>query len=177
MQDAVSDLTPKDHACLIISNPRLWRDFVISFLLHGVSRWERCIYITALHGPEHLRRILSEAHNDLRAALECKQLLVTHFSQAYTPKGVFEPEESLHQLQKTMAEALEMGYRGLRITGEMHWASYRPPGYARLAQYEAMLNPFFEEQPCLAVCQYDKALFAPNLLDEIASLHHWVVET
>lgn len=176
IQEAVSDLIPGDHACLIFSNPRRWHEFVVGFLLKGVARLERCVYITAMHGPDHMRHMLAESHDDLKTALDSGQLLVRHFSQTYTPNGVFEPEVTMHGLRKTMARTLELGYRGLRITGEMLWASYRPPGYTRLAQYEAMLKPFFDEQPCLAVCQYDRALFAPNLLEEIAGLHHWVVE-
>ncbi len=176
IKEAVSDLAPHDHACLLFSNPRRWHDFVIGFLLKGVARRERCLYITALHGPDLMCRMLAEANPELKTALASKQLLVVHFSQAYTPQGVFEPEETLLNLARTLNKALQLGYRGLRVTGEMHWASYRPPGYTRLAEYEAMLNPFFEEQPCLAVCQYDRALFAPNLLEEITGLHHWLIE-
>jgi hypothetical protein len=176
IDEAVTDLMPRDHACLMFSNPRRWHDFVVSFLLKGLARWERCLYITALRGPDPMRRILAEADPALKAALQSGQLLVVHFSQAYTPEGVFEPEVTMQNLAKTVHKALKLGYQGLRVTGEMHWASYRPPGYTRLAQYEAMLNPFFQEQPCLAVCQYDRALFAPQLLDEIAALHHWVIE-
>lgn len=176
IENAVSELMPQDHACLLFSNPRRWHDFVVSFLLRGVAELERCLYITALHGADHMRHMLAEAHDNLKTALASEQLLVMHFSQAYTPEGVFEPEATVRGLRAAVAKALELGYRGLRVTGEMHWASYRPPGYTRLAQYEAMLNPFFEEQPCLAVCQYDRALFAPSLLEEIAGLHHWVVE-
>ncbi len=176
IKDAVSSLKLKDHACLVFSNPRRWHGFVVAFLARGVDRLERCVYITALHSPDHMRHMLAEAHDTLKTALANGQLLVTHFSQAYTPTGVFVPEKTVQGLEKMVNQSLSAGYQGLRITGEMHWASYRPPGYTRLAQYEAMLNPLFEKQPCLAVCQYDRALFAPNILDEIAKLHHWVVE-
>lgn len=176
LKEAVSNLKLNDHACLIFSNPRRWHDFMVDFLAWGVDCLERCVYITALHSPDHMRHMLAESHDKLKTALATGQLLVTHFSQSYTPSGVFEPENTLQGLTKTISRALSAGYKGLRITGEMHWASYRPPGYARLAQYEALLNPLFEEQPCLAVCQYDRALFAPSILDEIAGLHHYVVE-
>jgi KaiC/GvpD/RAD55 family RecA-like ATPase len=176
IKQAASELMPQDHACLIFSNPRRWHEFVVSFLRRGVAGMERCVYITALHGPDHMRHMLSQAHADLKTALDNEQLLVMHFSQVYTPKGVFEPEATVNGLRNAVTKALKMGYRALRVVGEMQWASYRPPGYARLAQYEAMLNPFFEEQPCLAVCQYDRALFSPRLMEEIADLHHWVVE-
>jgi hypothetical protein len=176
ISDAISRLDLQDHACLVFANPRRWHDFVVSFLVRGVERLERCVYITALHAPDHMRHMLSEAHDKLETALASGQLSVTHFSQAYTPDGVFEPERTLQVFEKTIDHAVKAGYGGLRITGEMHWAAYRPPGYTRLAHYEAMLNPLFEEKPCLAVCQYDQALFAPNILDEIAGLHHYVVE-
>lgn len=176
IKDAVSSLTLKDHACLLFSNPRRWHDFVVAFLCLGVDRLERCVYITALHSPDHMRHMLAESHDDLKSALDKGQLLVTHFSQSYTPLGVFEPEKTVQGLELTVNRALAGGYQGLRITGEMHWASYRPPGYTRLAQFEALLTPLIEKHPCLAVCQYDRALFAPNILDEIAKLHHWVVE-
>ena len=176
IQDAVSSLDLKDHACLVFSNPRRWREFIVDFLVMGVERLERCVYITALHTPDHMRHMLAGARSGLERALASGQLLVTHFSQVYTPKGVFEPETTIKGLENSVTSALAAGYKGLRVTGEMHWASYRPPGYTRLAHYEALLNPMFEKHPCLAVCQYDRALFAPDLLDEIAGLHPWVVE-
>jgi hypothetical protein len=176
IKEAVANLNLNDHACLIFSNPRRWHDFVVEFLARGVDCLEKCVYITALHSPEHMRHMLAESHEKLKTALATGQLLVTHFSQSYTLNGVFEPEQTVQGLIKTIDHALTSGYRGLRITGEMQWASYRPPGYTRLTQYEALLNPLLEDRPCLAVCQYDRALFAPNILDEIADLHHYVVE-
>lgn len=176
IENAVSRLEPGDHVCLLFSNPRRWHDFMVSFLAEGVARRERCVYVTSLYDPARLKRMLAGSHAGLGQALASGQLLVLHYSRVYTPQGVFEPEETLRSLTDAVETALALGYLGLRVTGEMHWASYRPPGYARLAQYEAMLNPLFEHLACLAVCQYDRALFAPSLLDQIAGAHSWVVE-
>lgn len=176
IKDATSSLDLQDHACLVLANPRRWHDFVVSFLVRGVQRQEKCVYVTALLSPDHMGRMLSDSHAKLKTALASGQLSVAHFSQAYTQHGVFEPEQTLQTFEKEVDRAVKAGYQGLRVTGEMHWASYRPPGYTRLAQYEALLNPIFEKKPCLAVCQYDRALFAPDILDEIAGLHHFVVE-
>jgi PAS domain S-box-containing protein len=59
----------------------------------------------------------------------------------------------------------------LRVTGEMSWALQGLPGSERLIEYEAKLNGFFPGSKSLAICQYDRQRFAPELLLDVLTTH------
>jgi PAS domain S-box-containing protein len=53
----------------------------------------------------------------------------------------------------------------------MTWALRGLPGSERLIEYEAKLNEFFPASQCLAICQYDRRRFQPELLLDVLSTH------
>lgn len=67
--------------------------------------------------------------------------------------------------------ALAEGYSALRATGEMTWALAGEPGSERLIEYESMLNRFFPDKRCYAICQYDRRRFDAEMLLDVVQAH------
>ena len=57
----------------------------------------------------------------------------------------------------------------------MSWALKGMSGSERLIEYESKLNDFFPESKCLALCQYDRRLFKPEMLLDVLATHPAVV--
>ncbi|HBY05103.1 MAG TPA: hypothetical protein DEH07_11475 [Desulfotomaculum sp.] len=53
------------------------------------------------------------------------------------------------------SKAISEGYSALRVTGEMTWILKSNLGVEKIFEYEAKLNIFFTEHPCIAIYQYN----------------------
>jgi signal transduction histidine kinase len=74
-------------------------------------------------------------------------------------------------LREETGQALSEGYSALRVTGEMSWALKGLPGSEKIIEYEAKLNDFFPGSNCLAICQYDRRRFGPEVLLDVLTTH------
>jgi hypothetical protein len=125
---------------------------------------------------------------DVESYLARGQLVILTCDDAYLQEGVFDPERMIALLQADTERALAEGYSALRVIGEMTWALRELPGSERLIEYEAKLNEFFgsakpkdeassrgfAEAPgskCLAICQYDRWHFTPEVLLDVLRTH------
>ncbi|MCX6377494.1 MAG: MEDS domain-containing protein, partial [Armatimonadetes bacterium] len=73
-------------------------------------------------------------------------------------------------------KAVSEGYPALRVSGEMTWILRDDPGSERLIEYESKLNrDLFPKYPCLAVCQYDREKFDPEIIKGVMMTHPLVV--
>ena len=79
-------------------------------------------------------------------------------------------------LKDETEKALQEGYPALRVTGEMSWALQGIPGSDKILEYESMLNrDFFPLFPCLAICQYDRRRFNPEIIKGVVMTHPLIV--
>ncbi|MCX6780537.1 MAG: PAS domain S-box protein, partial [Candidatus Magasanikbacteria bacterium] len=60
-------------------------------------------------------------------------------------------------------------------TGEMTWVLGGAPGSDKLIESEAKLNRFFPKNDCVALCQYDRNFFSPEILTGVIHTHPTVV--
>ena len=89
--------------------------------------------------------------------------------------GAFDPDGMISMLARETELALQEGYAALRVTGEMTWALRGLPGSERLMEYEAKLNGFFPGSRALAICQYDRRRFSPEVLLDVLTTHPFAV--
>ncbi len=171
----VEDLGPGDHLCCIYETEEEHRALVTPYLAQGLERGERVMYIVDTHTAEEVLLYLEEEGIETAPLLAGGQLSMLTVSDAYMKGGVFDPEGMIAMLREETQVALAEGYAGLRVTGEMSWALRGLPGSERLMEYEAMLNHFFPGSACLAVCQYDRRLFGPDILLDVITTHPLVV--
>jgi hypothetical protein len=74
-------------------------------------------------------------------------------------------------LRADTERALAEGYSALRATGEMTWALRGLPGSERLIEYETRLSEFLAGSKCVAMCQYDRRRFTPEVLLDVLRTH------
>ncbi|MBN2240174.1 MAG: MEDS domain-containing protein, partial [Dehalococcoidales bacterium] len=172
LAEELEALKPHDHLCLIYESKEEWRDAVVPFLVTGLRQSEKCLYVVDSSTIDDIRRYLSEEGIDVAAVEETGQLVILQETETYTKDGSFDPDKMIALLITETDNAIAEGYQALRVTGEMTWVLRGHPGSEKLLEYEAKLNrDLFRYYPCLAICQYDRWKFDPEIIKGVIMTH------
>jgi PAS domain S-box-containing protein len=172
---ALSSLRPHDHLCLIFETQEEQLAAAVPFISFGLERGERCLYIVDEHTTADVVERMRQEEIDAEGALKSGALAILTSNDAYVKGGSFCPDKMISFLSDATEAALQAGYRALRATGEMTWALGEAPGSEKLIEYEAKLNRFFSEHKALALCQYNRRLFSPEMIKKVIETHPLVV--
>ena len=168
---AIAHMQPGDHYCGIYRTDEDQRAIVVDFVRDGVARNEKMVYIVNVLSAEQLRGTLAAAGIEVDALVEKRQLVILTAKEAYLRDGQFDPDKMIALLDELTEQALAEGYMAMRVTGEMTWALAGEPGSERLVEYESLLNHFFPNSKCYAICQYDRRRFDSEMLLDILHTH------
>jgi len=164
-----------DHLCLIYSSLAEQLATAIPFIRFGLERNEQCVYIV----DDNTAAVILEAmHNDgidVNAKLASRALIVAKKQETYLKNGFFDPDQMIAYLKNVTDAAKASGFSALRVTGEMTWALGNDPGVEKLMEYEAKLNHFLPDNDALAICQYNRARFSPEVIINVIRTHPLVI--
>ena len=160
------------HRVLISDGPAQWRRAVRAFFREGLGRGERCLCLYSLYTPSCVLAFLAASGVDVDAAQAQGLLSFSPASQVFNHEGVFSPATCLGALVKA-GRGVASSHRGpLRVVADMNWAADSRLNHFRLLVYEDLLNrrllPHF---PVDLLCYYDRALFPPSFLEQVAARH------
>ncbi len=173
--DTLTQLRPGDHLCQLYASEDEHRAVLTPFLQDGLERGERVLYVADFHTPDEILNYLRAAGLDVDDYQARDQLRLLSPADAYMRDGAFEPRQMIALLEQETDRALQDGHAALRVTGEMTWALRGLPGSDRLIEYEIALDRFFATHACLAVCQYDRRRFSPEMLLRVIEAHPIVI--
>jgi hypothetical protein len=162
---------PGDHMCGIYCKDADQRALAVEFVREGIERNEKILYIVAAYTAVGLKEVLTASGIDVDGLCKKGQLLLLTAKDSYLKDGEFKPERMVDLFATETRKALDAGYSALRLTGEMAWALVGEPGSELLVEYEAMLNRFFPNSKCYAICQYDRRLFDAEVVMEVLHTH------
>jgi len=172
---AIGKLGVHDHLCLIYETQEEQFSAVIPFIKIGVERGEKCVYIVDDNTAEMVINGMKGAGIDVESAVEAGRLAIVSKQEAYLKQGYFDPDWMIGFLKRAVDEAKAAGFSALRITGEMTWVLSGDPGTERLMEYEAKLNYFIAENDLLALCQYNRNRFSPEIIKGVIDTHPLVI--
>lgn len=165
----LADLEPGDHMACILGFDEARRTFLCAFVQDGLERGDKVLCLESR--VNEVPGFLSEEGMSPGSLLEAGRLEILPAERTYTREDRFVPERMIDLLAEETRAALSGGYRALRVAGEMSWALSGIPGSERLVEYEARVNDFFRDRPCLALCQYDRRRFHPATLMGVLLTH------
>jgi PAS domain S-box-containing protein len=174
-RDSLKQLRPGDHLCHLYASEDEHRAVLTPFLQHGLERGERVLYVADFHTPSEILKYLRDAGLDVGAYQARDQLRLLTPAEAYVRDGTFDPLRMIALLEQETDQARRDGYTALRVTGEMTWALRGLPGSDRLIEYEIALDRFFATHAALAICQYDRRRFSPDMLLRVIEVHPIVI--
>jgi len=158
-----------DHVCWTVDDDATRMTAIAGFVRAGLNAGQRVIYCG--DEPEAVLAGLERHGVGARAALEQGLLRATTAEAAYLTGGVFDPELTMALWRATIDRARSEGCPGIRVVGDMTWASRRVPGAERLPWYEAQVNSVFMEGFVAGVCAYDRRRFDPLALRRLGWAH------
>jgi hypothetical protein len=175
LTQAIEKLKPHDHLCLIYENQEEQLNVAIPFIKMGLERHEKCIYIVDDTTFAIIKKEMRAQGIKIDDAIGSHQLSIIDKQDSYLKLGKFDPDWMIKFLKETTKAALAEGYAALRVTGEMTWALGSDPGNEKLFEYESKLNKFFPKNASLAICQYNRNRFSPEILLNVIRTHPFVI--
>ena len=145
------------------------------FVRHGLAAGQRCVYIADNDTVDSVGAALRSAGVDVDAESARGALQILTKRETYLRDGRFDPDRMIADLAEASAAAKADGFSALRVTGEMTWVLGGAPGTERLFEYEAKLNNFFPDHDALAICQYDRSRFEPDVIVNVIRTHPAVI--
>jgi hypothetical protein len=159
-----------DHVAFFFKTNQERLDCVIPYMVRGLRNRERCVYIAHENTLTEIQSEFIDAGIDIDAASASGALSIVTTHDTYLRHGIFEPERMIADLDRDVRFALQLGFSGLRVTGEMSWALDLPFALGRLCEYEQELCRRWPAQ-LGGLCQYNESLFSPDVVERMVGCH------
>jgi hypothetical protein len=153
------------HACAFVNGPGEEREAIDPFLIEGMRRGSKAVYIVdpAQRG-EHERRLAASApSNDL--------LDVTTWDHAHLKGGVFDRDRMMAALEAMILEHAATARPPMHLVGQMGWVFSNPPGIDQLVEYEASVNELLNRGRTPTVCVYDVRRLSGSMMMDLLRAH------
>jgi len=134
----------------------------------GIENGERGIWVTSGGSVEEkARNILNQKLASSGKKQDCSQIEFIRYSDWYLQDGTFRPQQVLKSWIDRTEMALNQGYRGLRVTGDLCWLD--ATDWQTLMGYESDVNGLITGMNLMAICSYPlEKLHASRMLDVIS---------
>lgn len=159
-----------DHFAQIYETPAEKFEAAVRFVRHGLDRGEQVAYVVDQSTEDEVRMRLQDAGIDVETALDLGALVFYTADDTYLRDESFDPDEMIQFYADATAEATEE-YEALRLVAEMSWIEHDDTAAEELMEYESKINDLFDHEDVLAICQYDRELFAPEVINNIVRTH------
>lgn len=143
----------------------------MAFVTGGLVSGDRVDCFTDSAPPRLVGNLLRRAGLDAAAALRSGQLRVVPADNSYLADMRFDPDHMISVLSAAVDNALQGGFPGYRVTGDMTWAARQRRGAERLLEYETRVNEVFAARPVAALCQYSRRAFSTADMAAAMSAH------
>ncbi|MGK5740519.1 MEDS domain-containing protein [Micromonospora sp. URMC 103] len=160
-----------DHVCWSYDDEAVGLGAVGRFVTTGLRRGDKALCFLDALAPEVVLADLTARGVPTRAALADGRLRLVPAGTTYRPQGRFDRPGMIANLVAETARAQHEGYAGLRLVGDMAWASRDRGGAAELRRYESEVNALFPDGRVAALCLYDRRRFPAEQVRAVAAAH------
>ena len=165
--DLVKGARAGSHFCLFYKSSNDLVDLLSEYFKSGIEKGDFCIWVTSEGGVEEKAR--ANMQNSLSKPLAQQigsQIEFIPYSDWYLRGGTFDPERVVRGWMARMDSALNSGYRGLRVTGDLSWMD--ATDWPTLMGYESDINSIIGGLNLMAVCSYPlPGLNASQMMDVV----------
>jgi len=143
------------HQCLIYDGaPSRQLPALAATMRQKLSENYRCVFLNSPPMVDEMHGYLIAAGVDVTQESE-RGSLVLSSERDHLANGRFDPDRMMTMLSDALAKARRDGFQGLWATGDMTWEFGPEKNFAKLFEYECLLEDFFRNHPGLSgICQY-----------------------
>lgn len=171
---AVTGIVPGDHVCASFGSDEQHEALVGRYARQALRRGERFLYLAHASTSARIGAILEHEGLDVEAGLALGQIEIRQLGHGRDAIG---GEQIVAALQADRRSALRDGYSALCTASEMSWALARPERLDAVVRYEHAVDRAFAGAVVAGICQYDRRLFAPEMLERLVSTHGFQICT
>ena len=159
------------HQCLIYEGPPSQKlPLIAAILQRKLQEGYRCLYLNSTPMVAGMASTLAALGVDV--AFEVKKTNLVLSSEPVSTNEVFKSEVMLRQLDDTLNQALNDGYKGLWASGDMTWEFGPAKDFSELMEYELGLEELFSKRKELSgVCQYHKDTLPQEAMRQCLLVH------
>ena len=154
--DFVKGMRAKNHAILFYSNRRDKSEVLFTYLKSGLDAGEAAVYVASDESPQQTRQAMRDFGLNVNHYEKTRALRVADYREWYIIDGKFDIGRTFSLWEKSLQEALDRGFKGLRVAGEMS-CFFRHHMLNELVVYERALHRELTI-PMEAICAYDDSV-------------------
>lgn len=174
-EQALKEIKPHDHFSLIYDNRDDQYSVIIPFILEGIKRGDKCIYIYHQSSLEDLINRFSQQGIDIDDSLRSNQLVLLDREKTPLSRKGFRPDSAFKYLVSLSKQSRSSGFNALRLAEEMPIVKSESEDMAELLAYEAVLKKFYQESLASGICQYDRHQFSPDVILNVIKTHPFII--
>ncbi|NGM71120.1 histidine kinase [Natronolimnobius sp. AArcel1] len=159
-----------DHFALIYESRDEQFAAAVPFIRQGLERGEHCLYVLSETSESAVRDALQADGIDVDAAVDSGALAFATIRETYLENGSFDADEMMAQYAERI-EAATAEFEAFRLAAEMDWILEADVSTAECMAYESKVNALFDDKDAIAVCQYNRETFPPEVLCDVIRVH------
>lgn len=160
-----------DHACLTFTDAEERLDLIAAFIRDGLRARLKVVCWTDTITPDGLAQQLAARSVRLGAALRRGQLRLAPVAGSLLDGGAASAAGMVSVVAAELDTAAREGYRGLRVSADMAWATRPLAAAEELTAFETQVAGLFADGRLCLICQYDRARFDAVTLAFAAKAH------
>jgi anti-anti-sigma factor len=169
MTRTVEDLRSVDHACAIpVSDEQLF-EMTACYVAAGLAAGEQAVYFDDGTADGLLERLADDCVPIVESLHDGSFTIVPPDTTRATLRS--SPLHVQDLICGIVQDALEQGYTGVRLTGQLSYALQRAGGVS-LLQYDDALDEVIRVRPARLLCLYDRRRFPDGAIEELRARHH-----
>ncbi|MFC4551992.1 MULTISPECIES: MEDS domain-containing protein [Halorussus] len=164
-----------DHLALIYEDRDQQLATAVPFVEQGLERGERCMYVTGDNTKAEVLAAMREAGVDVDGAMASGALTFHTQYDTYLKDETFDPGAMIDLYADAIEEAKAEDYTALRIAAETAWLMPDGVSLEDFMAYESRVNALFDDEDCIALCQYNRNQLPEETIRDIVRTHPHLV--
>jgi hypothetical protein len=162
--DFVRKMKPRDHVILFYTNQTDKHQILFTYLKAGLDAGEAAIYIAGDESSSQIREAMRDFGIRVEDLERTGALRVVDYHNWYIIRGEFNIGKTISLWKKALDEVVALGFKGLRVTGEMA-CFFKNNMINELVLYERALHRELEIS-LAAICAYDDSIVLKGIEEE-----------
>ncbi len=146
---------------------------LVPYLKAGLEGNEVCVWVISELTEQDARYALEQAVSDFGRYLADRSLEIILASEWYMNGVAFDLDRVKRGWNQKLAQALDRGYDGMRVTGSAFWLEKKD--WRDFNAYEADLNESISKLPMTCLCSYPMAASGAAEVLDVARTHQFAV--
>jgi hypothetical protein len=172
--DAIGDIPWGTHFCQFYKTKEDLIDILVPYFKNGLENNEFCMWITSEPlKVEDAKSALKSALDNLDDYIKKGQIEILDANQWYTKSETFDADRLLEGWIEKEKEALQNGFEGLRMTGNMF--CLEKIDWKKFTDYEGIVDKVIGDFRMLGICSYSLDKCEISDVIEVISNHQFSI--